>query len=97
MLEHLGALIARAPQIAHRINEFSVAAQVVRSGAAIAIMPRITAAPLAVDGMVLRPIEGAGIVRHVDVLARPDILARANARSVLSALSRIATEASRPI
>jgi len=94
VLEHLGALIGSAPQIAHRINEFSVAAEVVRSGAAIAVLPRITAAPLAVEGMVLRPIEGAGLVRHVDVLARPDVLARAQAREVLTALSRVAAEAS---
>ncbi|ROQ60418.1 DNA-binding transcriptional LysR family regulator [Rathayibacter sp. PhB152] len=90
VLEHLGALIGRAPRVAHRINEFSVAAQVVRSGAAIAILPRITAAPLAVDGMVLRPLEGAGLVRHVDVLARPDALARTAVRTVLAALRRVA-------
>jgi DNA-binding transcriptional LysR family regulator len=94
VLEHLGALIGRAPLIAHRINEFSVAAQVVRSGAAIAVMPRTTSAPLAVDGLVLRRIEGAGFVRHVDVLARPDVLARAHAREVLSALTGVAAEAS---
>ncbi|MCJ1701752.1 LysR family transcriptional regulator [Rathayibacter festucae] len=93
VLEHLGALIGRAPRVAHRINEFSVAAQVVRSGAAIAILPRITAAPLAVDGMVLRPLEGAGLVRHVDVLARPDALARTAVRTVLAALRRVAADA----
>lgn len=98
VLDHLGALIGRAPRIEHRINEFFVAAQVVRSGAAIAVMPRITAAPLAVDGMVLRPIEGAGLVRHVDVLSRPEALARAAVRRVLSALvdvTRAASEDSR--
>lgn len=94
VLEHLGALAGQAPRIAHRINEFSVAAEIVRGGAALAVMPRTTAAPLAVDGMVLRPVAGASLVRHVDVLARPDALARAHVRTVLAALRTVAAEAS---
>lgn len=93
VVAHLGALGAAAPRIVHRINEFSVAAEVVRSGAAIAVMPRITAAPLAVDGMVLRPVLGASLVRHVDVLARPDVLAHAATRTVLAAIRRVAAVA----
>jgi len=93
VLAQLGALIGRAPQVDHRINEFSVAAQVVRAGAAVAVMPRMTAAPLAVDGMVLRPLVGAALVRHVDVLARPDAMARLPVRRVLDALRRVASAA----
>lgn len=96
VLEHLGALSGTAPRIDHRINEFFLAATVVRTGAAIAVMPRFTAASLAVDGMVLRPVEGAALVRHVDVLARPDALARTPVRSVLAELRSIATAASEP-
>ncbi|MDR6610707.1 LysR family transcriptional regulator [Leifsonia sp. 1010] len=95
VLEHLGALSGTAPRIDHRINEFFLAATVVRAGAAIAVMPRFTAASLAVDGMVLRPVEGATLVRHVDVLARPDALARTPVRSVLAELRSIATAASK--
>ncbi|ACZ23539.1 transcriptional regulator [Sanguibacter keddieii DSM 10542] len=90
VLAHLGALIGQAPQVDHRINEFSVAAQVVRAGAGIAVMPRTTAAPLAVDGMVLRPIVGVPLARHVDVLARPDALALTPVRTVLAALQAVA-------
>ncbi len=90
VLDHLGALAGRPLRIDHRIDEFSVAAEVVRSGAAIAIMPRTAAASLAVDGMVLRPIRGVELVRHVDVLARPDALALASVRRVLDALRAIA-------
>lgn len=93
VLAHLGALIGQAPQVDHRINELFVAAQVVRSGAGIAVMPRTTAAPLAVDGMVLRPILGVPLVRHVDVLARPDALALAPVRTVLAALRAVAAVA----
>ncbi|MBF4621700.1 LysR family transcriptional regulator [Clavibacter sp. VKM Ac-2542] len=93
VLDHLGALIGQAPRIVHRVNEFSVAAQIVRAGDAIAVMPRTTGAPLAVDGMVLRPVVGATLVRHVDVLARPDALAQAPVRVVLAALRRVADAA----
>lgn len=93
VLDHLGALIGQAPRIVHRVNEFSVAAQIVRTGDAIAVMPRTTGAPLAVDGMVLRPVVGARLVRHVDVLARPDALAQAQVRVVLAALRRVADAA----
>ncbi|QHC66705.1 LysR family transcriptional regulator [Rathayibacter sp. VKM Ac-2759] len=90
VLDHLGAMIGEAPRIDHRINEFSVAAHIVRAGAAVAVMPRTTAAALAVDGLVLRPVVGASLARHVDVLARPDSLARTPVRTVLSALRRVA-------
>jgi DNA-binding transcriptional LysR family regulator len=93
VLHHLGAMSGQAPRIDHRINEFSVAAQVVRTGAAIAVMPRTTAAPLAVDGMILRPVAGAVLVRHVDVLARPEAMARSTVRTVLAALLRVAADA----
>lgn len=93
VLDHLGALIGEPPRIDHRINEFFVAAEVVRTGAAIAVMPRTTAASLAGDGMVLRPVAGAPLVRHVDVLARPDAVARTPVRTVLGALRRVAAAA----
>lgn len=93
VLDHLGALIGQAPRIVHRVNEFSVAARIVRTGDAIAVMPRTTGAPLAVDGVVLRPVLGATLVRHVDVLARPDALAQAPVRVVLAALKRVADAA----
>lgn len=96
VLQHIGAMAGRAPRIAHRINEFSVAAQVVRAGVAIAVMPRITAASLAADGLVLRPLDGAPLVRHVDALARPEAVARASVRRVLDALRAVARRAQDP-
>lgn len=92
MLDHIGALIGGPPRIAHRINEFTVAAEVVRAGAAIAVMPRFTARSLAVNGMVLRPVVGAHLERHVDVLARRDSLAHARVREVLGVLRKLAVD-----
>ncbi|WP_158866035.1 LysR family transcriptional regulator [Leifsonia sp. AG29] len=93
VVEHLGALAGRPPRIDHRVNEFFVAAEIVRTSRAIAVMPRLTAAPLAVNGLVLRPLEGTTVVRHVDVLARLDSVARARTRRVIAALHRAAEPA----
>lgn len=93
VLEHLAAHVGRPLDIAHRINEFSVTAEVVRAGAAVAVLPRTTALPLAGEGLVLRPLIDLPLVRHVDALARPDALAYAAVRRVLRALQRVAERA----
>lgn len=85
--------VGRPLDIAHRINEFSVTAEVVRAGAAIAVLPRTTALPLAGEGLVLRPLVDLPLVRHVDALARPDTLAYAAVRRVLAALRTVAARA----
>ncbi|RIX31063.1 LysR family transcriptional regulator [Amnibacterium setariae] len=97
VLDHLGALAGAPLRIEHRINEFFVAAEVVRRGGAVAVMPRVTAAPLAGSGMVLRPVRGLDLVRHVDVLARPDAVALRSVRTVLTALTRVAARLSRQV
>lgn len=90
VLDHLAAMTGAPLRVLHRINEFSVAAEVVRRGRAVAVLPRVTGAPLARDGLVLRPIVGLNVERHVDVLARPDALAARPVRTVLTALERAA-------
>ncbi|GAA1229938.1 DNA-binding transcriptional LysR family regulator [Microbacterium phyllosphaerae] len=96
VLDHLAARAGRPFRIAHRINEFSVTAEVVRAGAAIAVMPRTTASSLAVDGLVLRPLGGIELVRHLDVLARPDALAYTSVRRVLRSLQVVAARVQQP-
>lgn len=93
VLDHLAARVGRPLRIAHRINEFSVTAEVVRAGGAVAVMPRTTTTSLAADGVVLRPLADVDLVRHVDVLARPDTLAYAAVRRVLRTLRTVAAEA----
>ncbi|MDF2992854.1 MAG: transcriptional regulator [Microbacterium sp.] len=93
VLDHLAAHVGRPLDVAHRINEFSVTAEVVRAGAAVAVMPRTTTLPLAVEGLVLRPLADLPLVRHVDALARPDALAYASVRRVLRALRAVAGRA----
>ena len=95
VLQAIAALSGEPPIIGHRVNEFFVAAQIVRAGAAIAVMPRFTARALVTDGMVLRPLAGVTLSRHVDVLARPDALARAAVRRVRAALVDVAADLAR--
>lgn len=94
-LDLLAAAAGRPLHIDHRVNEFFVAAEIVRSGVAVAIMPRFTAASLVDDELVLRPVAGLTLVRHVDVLARPDALALTPVRQVLAALTAVAAEIGR--
>jgi DNA-binding transcriptional LysR family regulator len=95
-LDQLAAAVGRPLRIEHRINEFFVAAQLVRAGAAIALMPRITAGLLADDELVLRPVDGLALARHVDVLARPEAVALTPVRRVLRALQTVAAGAAGP-
>ena len=77
-------------RIEHRINEFFVAASVVASGAAIALLPRYTMAPAPGSGLVLLPIDDLRVGRQSDVLSRPETLLRASVRRVLGELRAVA-------
>ncbi|KGJ79738.1 LysR family transcriptional regulator [Cryobacterium roopkundense] len=77
-------------RVTHRINEFFVSASVVATGAAIALQPRYTMAPAVGSGIVLRPITGLRVGRQIDVLSRPEALARASVRRVLDELRAVA-------
>jgi DNA-binding transcriptional LysR family regulator len=90
-LEAIAAAAGRPLTITHRINEFTVAASVVASGAALALLPGYTTRPD--PRLVLRPLADLPAGRHIDVLARPETLHRAAARTVLEALREIAAEA----
>lgn len=94
VLSHLAARVGRPLRIAHRVNEFSVTAEIVRAGAAVAVFPGTTSASFDRDGVVLRPLADVDLVRHVDALSRPDALAHAAVRRVLSALRSVAGAAS---
>lgn len=90
-LSAIAAAAHRPLTIVHRINEFFLAASMVASGTAIALLPRETSRPE--PGVVLRPLVDLRAGRHIDVLARPEALARASVQRVLAALTSVATEA----
>ena len=95
LAEAVNVVAAAAGQplrIAHRINEFFVATSVVATGAAIALLPRYTMAPRQGDGVVLVPFRGLTVGRQIDVLSRPETLARASVRRVLAELVDVAEQ-----
>ena len=87
-LEALAAVAGRGPTIAHRINDLTVAAGLVTAGAGLALMPRHTAP--AAPGLVLRPLAGVRLARHVDALVRPERALRRAVGTVLAALTETA-------
>ena len=92
LLPALQAIAVHAGQplnIAHRINEFFIAAAVVSAGPAIALMPRHTASPPPGSGIVLKPIRDLPLARRVDILCRPEALQRTAVQQVVDALRRM--------
>jgi DNA-binding transcriptional LysR family regulator len=77
-------------RIAHRINDFLVAAAVVDASGCIALMPRYTTDLQDHPDLVLRPLAHPGLGRYIDCLARPETRERANVKTVLSAIKTIA-------
>ncbi|WP_432494924.1 LysR family transcriptional regulator [Kineococcus gypseus] len=83
------AVAARRPlDVVHRINELSVAAAVVATGDAVALLPARTTRPD--PRVVLRPLADLDVRRCVDVLCRPEALGRRGVREVLQLLRAVA-------
>jgi DNA-binding transcriptional LysR family regulator len=87
-IEAIGAAAGRRLHLAHRINEFAVAAEAVAAGGGLALMPRWTTRPH--PDLVLKPLSGVQARRHIDALHRPERTARAAVRRVLIELRQAA-------
>ncbi|MGC0337018.1 LysR family transcriptional regulator [Streptomyces sp. SLBN-8D4] len=83
-IEAIGAAAGRRLHLAHRINEFAVAAEAVAAGGGLALMPRWTTHRH--PALVLRPLRGVQARRHIDALCRPERTARRAVRTVLTEL-----------
>ncbi|MEW2622042.1 LysR family transcriptional regulator [Streptomyces sp. NPDC048106] len=83
-IEAIAVFADRRLDIVHRINDFTVAAEIVSAGGGLALMPRWTA-PAHPD-VVLRPLSGVRARRHIDVLHRPERTTRRAVRTVLAEL-----------
>ncbi|MFS4103702.1 LysR family transcriptional regulator [Streptomyces sp. PD-S100-1] len=88
-VEAVACVANRRLDIVHRVNEFSVVAEMVAAGGGVALLPRWTARPH--PGVVLRPLSGVHARRRIDVLHRPERTARKAVRTVLAELHRTAT------
>lgn len=87
-IEAIATAAGRRPHLAHRINEFAVAAEVVAAGGGLALMPRWTSRPH--PALVLKPLSGVRARRRIDALHRPERTARRAVRTVLEELRRAA-------
>jgi DNA-binding transcriptional LysR family regulator len=83
-------------RILHRINEFFVAAAVVAASDCVALMPRYTTDMQHHPELVLRPLARLGPGRHIDCLARPETLERANVKTVLAQLRTVVASLTPP-
>lgn len=88
LVEAIATAAGRRPDLVHRVNEFTVVAEIVAAGGGIALLPRWTT-PRHPD-LVLRPLSGVRARRHIDVLYRPEHTARHAVRAVLAELQRAA-------
>lgn len=83
-IEAIAAAAGRRLHLAHRINEFAVAAEAVAAGGGLALMPRWTTRRH--PELALRPLSGVRARRHIDALYRPERTARRAVRTVLTEL-----------
>ncbi|WP_328690928.1 LysR family transcriptional regulator [Streptomyces phaeochromogenes] len=87
-VDAIATAAGRRLRLAHRINEFAVAAEAVAAGGGLALMPRWTMRPH--PALVLKPLSGVQARRHIDALHRPERTARKAVRTVLAELHRAA-------
>jgi DNA-binding transcriptional LysR family regulator len=87
-IEAIGAAANHRLDLAHRVNDFTVASELVAAGAGLALIPRWTARPH--PGVVLKPLRGVHARRHIDALYRPERTARRAVRTTLTSLQRAA-------
>lgn len=78
--------------VAHRINDFAIAASVVAASDCVALLPRYTTDLRRHPDVVLRPLGVPGIGRQIDCLARPEATERRAVRTVLERIEQIAAE-----
>lgn len=82
-------------EITHRVNEFNVAAAIIARTDTIGFLPRYTGLLTALkDEIVLRPIRDLSITRDIDILVRPERLARASVRVVIERILDVARQQS---
>ena len=87
-IQAIGIAAGHRLDVRHRINDFTVAADLVAAGAGFALLPRYTG-PRRRD-IVLRPLAGLAIAREIDVLTRPEQRFRSAVADVVDQLAAIA-------
>ncbi|MCU4185379.1 LysR family transcriptional regulator [Acidiferrimicrobium sp. IK] len=87
-LDTIAAASGRPIEIRHRVNEFTIVAELVRAGQGLAFLPRWTQPRP--EGVVLRPLADLSVSRDVDALIRPENATRPAVSLVVAELRAIA-------
>ncbi len=93
-IEAIGAAANHRLELVHRVNEFTVVAELVAAGGGLALIPRWTARPH--PGVALLPMRGVHARRHIDALHRPERTARRAVRTTLANLQATAATVRKP-
>lgn len=96
VLGAISAVAGTAPEIVHRINDYSTVATLVAAGDVIGIIPRYTAGAGLGPRVVLRRLEGIANRRRIDLLARPETMHRRSVQLVASAMGDAMSELTGP-
>lgn len=87
-LDAVAAAAGRPLDVRHRVNEFTVVAEMVRAGAGLAFLPRYTQPRP--GGVVLRPLVDLPVARDLDALVRPENAVRPAVAGVLAVVVELA-------
>lgn len=90
-LQAISVATGTPTHIAQRVRDNRLVEALVAGGEQLAILPRFTTP--AGSGVVLRPVEGVPIQRHLSALMRPDAAQRSAVRHVVTALRAISAQA----
>lgn len=91
VLGAIGAIASRAPEVAHRINDYSTVATLVAAGDVLGLLPRYTVTG-GLSGVTTRPLEGIAAGRSIDLLLRPENARRRSVRKVAETLRDLVQE-----
>ncbi|NYE94970.1 DNA-binding transcriptional LysR family regulator [Psychromicrobium silvestre] len=92
VLGGISMLAGTSPRVAHRVNDYTTVAAIVAGGGVLGLLPRHLATSALPSGVVLRPLEGITTRRKIDLLSRPENLARRSVRMVAEVLQDLLTE-----
>lgn len=92
LLGVIAMLAGTAPEVIHRVNDYATVAAIVAGGGVLGLLPRYLATSALPAGVTLRPLEGITTRRKIDLLSRPESLARRSVQIVAEAVQQVVTE-----
>lgn len=92
VLNAVSMLAGEKPRVVHRVNDYSTVAAIVAGGGVLGLLPRYLASATLPAGVVLKPLNGIRTRRKIDLLSRPENLARRSVRLIADAVQSVVTD-----